>query len=174
MSQYFADDQWTRDTIRAWIGSLIDRAGSIIARPDTGRLTFVVSARDPMILHFIRDSYGAGDIDRHPRIDGLHVWRVKHPDDIRRILADVLPFLVNKADAARAALDRITAVLQRRAQRRRRDQLILAMREEGTTYAVIADTVGASQSVVAQVIARWRRDNDVTIRQRPGRRSARQ
>jgi hypothetical protein len=172
MPQYFNGEHWTPDAMRAWIGGLIDRAGRIIARPDTGRLTLTVTAGDQWVLHAIRDMYGAGDIDRHPINERLHVWRVKQPEHVRRILTDIAPFLASQADDAQTALSRIDAVLAQRAALDQRNREIRAMREEGCTRAEIAQAVGTSQQVVSQVIGRWRKENDVTIRQLAGRRRA--
>lgn len=167
MPQYLTGDQWTDDTWRAWAAGFVDRGGSIIARPESGRLSVSVTSRDPWALHAMRDALGVGDIDAHPRIVGLHVWRVRQPEDIRRVLETLLPFLNSRRDAASAALGRIDAVIKQRSERAERNRHILALHEQATFSQVeIAAIVGTTPHIVTNTIARFRRENDITIRAR--------
>jgi hypothetical protein len=163
--QPFVGEQWTDVTVRAWAAGYFDRAGSIIVRPDIGRISLTVVGRDPVALEALRSVFGFGEIGPHPRIAALHVWLVRAPDDIFCALSLVGPFLVSKSTVASEALPRIREFVQERARRVERDRRILALRETGAyTQAEIAEMTGATVYTVSNVIARWRRDNQITIR----------
>ena len=167
MPQYLTGEQWTEETWRAWAAGFFDRGGRISARPDVGAISVSVTAHDQWALHAIRDALGVGDIEAHARVVGLHVWRVRQPEEIRLVLDRLGPFLNTKRAEAAAALAQIDTVIARRAQRAERDRRILALREQGRfSNAEIADRVGSTPHIVANVISRWRRTNSITIHTR--------
>jgi hypothetical protein len=168
MPQYFVGDQWSDpDRFTAWAAGFFDRGGRIILRGRTGRVSLTVTARDVEALHGLRDAYRVGDIESHPKVERLWIWRVDRPEDARTVLTALLPFLTSKGDAARTALDRIRTSIDSRAARAERDRRILALREMGRPLAEIAEIVGTTQHVVANVVYHWRKENGITIRSSP-------
>lgn len=165
MSQYFVGDQWSNpETFTAWAAGFFDRGGRVVLRGRTGPVSLTVTARDTEALHGLRDAYRVGDIQPHPKVERLWIWRVDRSEDARAVLTALLPFLTTKADAARTALDRIRTYIDSRFARTERDRRILALREIGMPLAEIAETVGTTLHIVQNVIYHWRKDNEITIR----------
>lgn len=163
MPQYFVGDQWTNATFLAWVAGLVDRAGHV----SPAGLALWVTSRDVQALHGVRDWFNTGDIEPHPTVDRLHVWRVKHTDDRHRVLTEILPFLTSKAAAARDALHR----MERRKAFALRNRKILALAEPNNlSYSAIARLAGTTDGIVANVINRNRLQHGITIRRPPGKR----
>lgn len=159
MPQYLTGEQWTDDACRTWAAGFFDRGGRINLRA----MLLTVTTRDEWALHAFRDALGAGDIDPHPRRVGLHVWRVRQPEEIRGVLNRLKPFLNTRHDDAVAAL----AHTSTRCSHAERNRHILALREQDQlSHAEIAQRVGTTPQVVANVISQWRRVNGVTIHSR--------
>jgi hypothetical protein len=103
----FDGEQWTDQTIAAWLAGFFDRAGRI----DLGkRRAVVLTAYDlhPHTLSLIQQKLKAGSIETTKGRSGqtLNVWRISKRADVWRVLTTMLPYLTTQREAAYQAMDR--------------------------------------------------------------------